>query len=687
MKWLYFIIIIFYGMAISSAFFERSGYGFLSSFLFILPLSLFSVYLFQLGIKHKRTNDYEIPVFGMSVIIVFKYLFFLLAENRLDPYPFDLFILILLTLLHPVFYAFLYGVTIIAINVLHIYTLTGGVSLAAAIYNACFIVLTVVFIEGFLRFERRAKKRAEGKLGGIETLATKISKESGKGFESSNLAISEDVKKDIFLDSAYRLSNALTRTIKTIQEMTVADSCCLFVMEDEKYKLCAAATEEKKLVYEVPRGKGRNLLSWIDEYDRPFRTDRASGRSLGYYSSDDGTFAFIGVPVNVDNSESRAILCADRKEGGFARDDENLLIMAANVAAEYLRNSAVYEQMRIETREFHAFYSLTKMLSENLDLDAILETSLNLSREIVNYDLSAIALKDHEGAPKLVKAKGEGEKELIDQVDDIDKGILGWVMEREKSFHYSRSVRVKKVFPELPDPLARMGSFLCLPLLIGNKAIGVFVTSRKNHKAYTTYEVKLFEALAAHVSSAVSNAVMYNKMESMAITDGLTGLYNHRYFQEKLVGEIERSQRYGEKFAQVLTDIDFFKKINDTYGHPAGDKILKDVSGIIRDSIRSIDFASRYGGEEFAVILVNADKKEALAIAQRIRTTVEGTAFDIGRGKKVRATLSIGISIYPGDANSKQQLISRADEALYLAKKEGRNRVYLYSEVRDRIEA
>src|SRR3972149_5024084 len=162
-------------------------------------------------------------------------------------------------------------------------------------------------------------------------------------------------------------------------------------------------------------------------------------------------------------------------------------------------------------------------------------------------------------------------------------------------------------------------------------------------------------------------------------------------FQERLSGELERAERYKERVSLLLVDIDHFKQVNDTYGHPAGDKIIKDVSNILASSIRGIDVAARYGGEEFALILVNTDGKGAFDTAERIRKVIEQSNFSLG-STCIKITSSIGIAVFPYDAGFLDQggnqrlLISKADSTLYLAKKEGINRTYLYKDVADRIE-
>jgi diguanylate cyclase (GGDEF)-like protein/putative nucleotidyltransferase with HDIG domain len=174
--------------------------------------------------------------------------------------------------------------------------------------------------------------------------------------------------------------------------------------------------------------------------------------------------------------------------------------------------------------------------------------------------------------------------------------------------------------------------------------------------------------------------------EHLATIDGLTGLYNHRYFQQRLEGEIERSGRMNMPLSLIIMDIDYFKHYNDIQGHPAGDKVLQQISRILRTSIRSIDIPVRYGGEEFAVILVNTAAAEAVEIAERIRQKVEEFPF-AGRDEQPagRLTISMGVASYPDNAIKKDELIKLADDALYKAKYISKNKVVLYYSVLDEL--
>jgi len=174
----------------------------------------------------------------------------------------------------------------------------------------------------------------------------------------------------------------------------------------------------------------------------------------------------------------------------------------------------------------------------------------------------------------------------------------------------------------------------------------------------------------------ITEALLHHKLlgektsyEKLSVTDPVTGLYNHRYFNNYLSIEIERAQRHSRIISLIMIDIDMFKKYNDTKGHPEGDKLLQGVSQILQESIRSIDLAFRYAGDEFAIILPDTGQDRAVEIAERIRKKAES--------KNTGTTLSLGIASFPKHANSVQDLIQKADQALYLAKGRGKNQTVI----------
>jgi len=169
-----------------------------------------------------------------------------------------------------------------------------------------------------------------------------------------------------------------------------------------------------------------------------------------------------------------------------------------------------------------------------------------------------------------------------------------------------------------------------------------------------------------------------SKLQKLAVTDSVTGLTNHRFFQESLREELDRAIRYKRELSLLMIDVDHFKKFNDSYGHPAGDKALAQIARLLKKATRVSDRVSRYGGEEFAVILPETTKAVAADVAERIRTEFESISISVASDQNYSFTLSMGLATFPLDANGPEKLIEAADQALYQAKTAGRNRVKLF---------
>jgi diguanylate cyclase (GGDEF)-like protein len=219
-------------------------------------------------------------------------------------------------------------------------------------------------------------------------------------------------------------------------------------------------------------------------------------------------------------------------------------------------------------------------------------------------------------------------------------------------------------------------SLLCLPLLVRGRCIGVMTLYHRRPRPYEAEELRFLSTFAGTVSIAVDNARLYGEQARLAVTDGLTGLYNHKHFHEALAAELGRARRYGQPLSLVLVDIDYFKIYNDSLGHQAGDALLHELAGLFKAAARQNDLVARYGGEEFAFLLPQTDKRQATALAKRLCRGVERRRFE---GEEVlpggRLTVSLGVAAYPEDVTHASELVGRADLALYRAKHLGRNQV------------
>jgi diguanylate cyclase (GGDEF)-like protein len=224
-----------------------------------------------------------------------------------------------------------------------------------------------------------------------------------------------------------------------------------------------------------------------------------------------------------------------------------------------------------------------------------------------------------------------------------------------------------------PDDLS---SHAAIWLRAGDSIFGVLAVASSDPRVLSTVELERLQVISNQASLALQNALLHEELERLSVTDRLTELYNHGYFQQRLEEELGRAARFGHTLSLIMIDIDDFKEFNDSYGHPRGDRVLQAVSEQIRANLREMDVAARYGGEEFVVVLPETDTEGAAQVAERIRIAVAATPLGTADGAApVHKTVSVGVATYPVHASTQGRLIEAADKAMYVAKREGKNKV------------
>jgi len=222
-------------------------------------------------------------------------------------------------------------------------------------------------------------------------------------------------------------------------------------------------------------------------------------------------------------------------------------------------------------------------------------------------------------------------------------------------------------------------SLMAVPMMVKGKPVGAISVYSKLPGAFSEYDLHLLETLAVQMATALVNVKLFEYIEQLILTDGLTGLYDHNYFLRSLEVDIHEARKKGKEISLVLIDIDDFKYYNELFGHNTGDLILKQVAGILLKEARAQDLVARYGGDEFVIILKNAAKNEACRIAEEIRSQLEKNLFMVPHSKRVcKITASLGVATFPEDAESAKQLIDSADRALYRIKRSSQNRIQQY---------
>ena len=227
------------------------------------------------------------------------------------------------------------------------------------------------------------------------------------------------------------------------------------------------------------------------------------------------------------------------------------------------------------------------------------------------------------------------------------------------------------------ERLDGLQSMLVLPLIAQDEVLGTLVVGHREPSRYTNDRREMLEVISHQVAVSLLNANLYARMEHMATRDALTGLPNRRTFLNRIEEAEARHRRSGGSFGVLLTDIDHFKSVNDTYGHSVGDEVLRQVSATFRECLRETDLPARWGGEEFIVLLEETDLEGCMVLADRLRQAVSELTFQSEQGP-FQCTISMGVGMWPGDHEDLEELIDLADQALYHSKEHGRDRVTAY---------
>jgi len=262
---------------------------------------------------------------------------------------------------------------------------------------------------------------------------------------------------------------------------------------------------------------------------------------------------------------------------------------------------------------------------------------------------------------------------------DPDSSFAAWCIHNGKELVIGDAMtEYKEYLPALAENWVLHGgeirSIIYYPITVRGETIAAFTVQSRGFRQYEPYQVETLKTLAAYVGIALENARLFEELRTLATTDSLTRCMNRRHFMEVLTAEMARSRRYGTGLSVAIFDLDHFKSVNDTYGHLAGDAVLKETVETCSLLLRATDTMARYGGEEFIFCLPGTDLEGAVALAERLRTDIEASRIPAGDGREIRVTATFGVAAMQGEATP-EALLDRADVALYAAKDEGRNRV------------
>ncbi|MEP0829551.1 MAG: diguanylate cyclase [bacterium] len=361
------------------------------------------------------------------------------------------------------------------------------------------------------------------------------------------------------------------------------------------------------------------------------------------------------------------------------------LVLAISFVSDYIRRSErrllnLFDTLNLRTSELEKSQANLEMIYENtralagiLDVDGVIETTVHITGDLMGYPASAVLLigpggnfiyrgRNIAGQSNFhLKAVDSNRQELLQStVQKGDTITIGDLSGRSDYLPLRTSSRC----------------VMLAPMVAHGKPVGALLAESPLAGIFNQKDEKLLTVVARSAAMAIENALLHHRMEELTITDELTGIYNYRYFADKLKEEQRRAARYSLPLSLIMLDVDWFKKFNDTYGHEVGNLVLKGITAVVKKCIRDVDIFCRYGGEEFVIILPQTPQVEVARIGERIRQQIEESTFGGGGNiPDLKVTVSVGVTSFPENGKSHDEILSVVDQALYRAKGAGKNLV------------
>ena len=344
---------------------------------------------------------------------------------------------------------------------------------------------------------------------------------------------------------------------------------------------------------------------------------------------------------------------------------------------ERRRNPGLPEDRR-QAGEVAVFQELGKALTSSLQLDQVLRTIMEKIDEFLRPDNWSLLLLDEAKQELYFElAVGKASQALKDVRVKMGQGIAGWVAQHGETVVVPDTSKDTRFFAKVDEKTkTETQSIVAVPVKFRDTCLGVIeLINCIGPEGFDPRDLKLLEALSDFAAIALENARHVKRIHELTITDDCTSLYNARHMSVILETEIYRSQRYNYEFSLIFIDLDHFKQVNDTQGHLVGSKLLADIGSALKEHCRLIDFAFRYGGDEFVLLLPQTSKDNALNVARRLHKLIRETEWLAAGGLNLHLTASMGVAAYPVDSRTKEGLLHLADEAMYLVKNTNRDSV------------
>ncbi|HLL06385.1 MAG TPA: sensor domain-containing diguanylate cyclase [Myxococcaceae bacterium] len=548
-----------------------------------------------------------------------------------------------------------------------------------ALFLALFAGLYHVVLSARMAVARQAESDAvQKRIKEVEERARTFRLISSGTNDSFTGGINQDEKW--LVASVKEIEGAVGAALEVAETALRTHTCAAFLLttDDRSLKLYDCRSSSERVQRERFHA-GEGIIGGVLKRQAPVRMNSPNGlKGITYYDGAPQVAAVLAVPILEAGGLVRGVLVADRvMNEPFTDQDERLLTVIAGEVLRAMEVERVLSYIRKSRDEKDRFFRAIEELNRAGSPEQVFIAVLESARQLGSLDFCAVTLVSEVEGKRMhrvarmtgVTASG---KALEGRAFPDNNGLVANVV-RYGAPLPGRDIKAmdRQVIFDEETQIRGLGALKIFPLTAGDRILGTLVAGSRK-KALDQDVLRMLEVMAIQAAQAVLRAQLFEQMERMATTDGLTGLLNHRTFQSKADETLAQAKRYQRKLSVILTDIDHFKSVNDTYGHPTGDAVLRGVAKILRDKARDTDIVARYGGEEFAIIMPETDAQGARVIAERIREAVKAEVFQTEMGP-LKVTMSLGIATGPDQGYEKQHLIDLADQCLYHAKRHGRN--------------
>lgn len=466
--------------------------------------------------------------------------------------------------------------------------------------------------------------------------------------------------------STFDLDEVLSRILAIVRDYFHLGNCAVLLREpDSNDLLIRSSFGRADAAVRIPWGQG--ITGAAAKLRRPVYVPDVSKDSR-YLQGSPSTRSELAIPLMVRDEVVGVLDLQSDKLDHFDKETVDLALLFSTQASIALQNAKLYSLEQRRAAELRAINALARQTTSVLDVQELLPKACSLIIQAFPVDHVTVMMLE---SGRLVKRAHHGKlREILPTGNELPPGagLSAQALATGKSVIVDNVQLANGYVAGLEGTVSEM----CLPLVAHGQTLGVLVLDSARASAFRSPDTEALHSVADICAIAIQNAHSFERVQQMAEIDGLTGIYNRRHLERRLVAEFDRMARYEHGMAVLMVDIDHFKRVNDEFGHLLGDEVLRHISVLFTQNLRKLDILCRYGGEEFAILLPETTGENAKKVAEKLRRKIESHNFT---GVPRPVTVSIGHADYPAHGTTRDELIKAADEALYAAKQAGRNRV------------